>query len=462
MPRLRRRQREELAVAVMAIAGRMGEDAFQSLDVLLGSRTMRPLVDRTLFGGGEDDDEHGSGRRSLLWLWPTIVEICNLFPLRSPRWWVMRRSGGLWSDLQIADYAENDHYIGLLHMRRSTLNKLLQKVGPLLEKEATRFRLPLPPAKKLAYAIHRWGHGDSHWHSCSAYGMGKTSALRAIREVAEAFHASYPNVVSFGGFEDRHRRMWKFEGLGFPNCWGCIDCTHVYMDKPRLKDGDDYCSGRHNRFSIVAQLVVDSELKILDLCYGFPGTVGDARVLKNMLLYRRALKGSLFVDDPEDPFVAERPSIPGVPGGYLLGNGGYPSLPWLVMPYDRQPRLTRAMQQFDALHKIVTSCMERFFGVFKMRFQFFYRPHLTDITRERLEFRACCILHNLRQDWGDMPKADGEVSDASFGGTCPHPDVDRRVDGFPLESMFGRERGQAVRDALCTEVLRLWEVRREA
>ncbi|GBG43311.1 hypothetical protein CBR_g84574 [Chara braunii] len=225
--------------------------------------------------------------------------------------------------------------------------------------------------------------------------MGKTSGLRAITEVAEAIHAAYPNAVSFGGLEDRHRRMQQFEALGFPNCWGCIDCTHVYVDKPRSRDGDDYCSGRHNRFSLVTQVVVDSELKILDFCYGFPGTVGDARVLKNTSLYRRALKGSLFLDDPQDPFRGERPFIPGVPNGYLLGDGGYPNLPWLVISYGRQPVVTRAMQQFDALHKIVRSCVERFFGVFKMRFQFFYRPHITDIRRERLEFLACCILHNL-------------------------------------------------------------------
>ncbi|GBG74776.1 hypothetical protein CBR_g19288 [Chara braunii] len=288
--------------------------------------------------------------------------------------------------------------------------------------------------------------------------MGKTSALRAIADVADAIRAAYPKAVSFGGLEDCHRRMQQFEALGFPNCWGCIDNTHVYVDKPRSRDVDDYCSGRHNRFSLVTQLVVDSELKILDFSYGFPGTVGDARVLKHTSLYRRALKGSLFFDDPEDPHRGERPCIPCVPGGYLLGDGGYPSLPWLVIPYGRQPVVTRAMQRFDALHKIVRSCVERFFGVFKMRFHYFYRPHIADITRERLEFHACCILHNLLQEWGDLPKEEGEFMDASSPDSPP-PDVDRHVDGCPLKSMFGRERGQAVRDALCTEVLRLWEAR---
>ncbi|GBG85738.1 hypothetical protein CBR_g40466 [Chara braunii] len=226
------------------------------------------------------------------------------------------------------------------------------------------------------------------------------------------------------------------------------------MDKPRTRDGDDYGSGRFNRFSIVAQLVVDSKLKILDFCYGFPGTVGDGRASKSASLYRRGLQGSLFLDDPADPFAGERPAIAGVPGGYLLADGGYPSLPWIVTPYGQQPNLTTAMQQFHALHKIVRSCVERFFGVFKMRFQFFYRPHVTDIRREGLEFEACCILHNLFQEWGDMPQEDLEFSDASSPDT-PRPRGGRGSMGLRLEFMFGHERGQAVRDALCAEVVRI-------
>ncbi|GBG80140.1 hypothetical protein CBR_g30508 [Chara braunii] len=465
MPALRRRDWEHLAVAVMAVAGRMAEDAFDLVDSICDKSTLclQALLksgNDGLLLGDDDADDSSRGGRSLLWLWPTIVDLCKLLPRASPRWWVMRRTGGLWKDLLPCDDAEDDHYLGLLRMRRSSFDRILRKVGPLLEREVTKFRVPLDPAKKLAYALHRWAHGESHWHTCSGYGMGKTSGLRAIREVAEAIIACYRNKVGFGGFAERHRRMQLFDALGFLNCWGCIDCTHVYMDKPRTRDGDDYCSGRFNRFSIVTQLVVDSELKILDFCYGFPGTVGDGRALKSTSLYKRGLQGSLFLDDPADPFAPDRPAIAGVPGGYLLAYCGYPSLPWIVTPYGQAPNVTMAMQQFDALHKIVRSCVERFFGVFKMRFQFFYCPHVTDITREGLEFEACCILHNLFQEWGDMPQEDLELSNASSPDTPP-PRGGQGSVGLPLEFMFGRERGQAMRDALCAEVVRLYEIRRE-
>ncbi|GBG70514.1 hypothetical protein CBR_g6642 [Chara braunii] len=447
----------------MAIAGKMAEDAFHMMDVIMGPPPKLLLSANHGADAGppsvlEDEDDDRTGRHSLLWLWPAIVDLLDLFPRASPRWWVMRRSGGLWKDLLPVDDAQSDHYISLLQMRRSTFDRLLRRVGPSLEKQVTRFRLPLPAAKKLAYALHRWAHDDAHRHSCSGYGLGKTSGLHAVREVAEAIIASYPHVIGFGGHEERHARMNVFAQEGFPNCWGCIDCTHVYMDKPRARDGDDYCSGRNKRFSVVAQVVVDYDLKILDFRYGFPGTVGNARVLKHTSLYRRALKGTLFLDEEGDPFRAERPVIPGVPGWYLLGDGGYPSIPWLMTPYGQQGNVTRNMQVFDSLHKIVQSCVEHFFGVFKTRFQFFYRPHVADIKREGLEFHACCILHNLLQPWGDVPEQDSDDSDGC-SPPVPPPEVDRQGDGHPLDCMFGRERGQAMRDALCAEVVRLYDLR---
>ncbi|GBG83337.1 hypothetical protein CBR_g37050 [Chara braunii] len=345
MPRLRRRDRERVAVAVMAAAGKIAEDAFDALDLIAGYRSGfgQPVGPAPLANLGlriEDDDDDGPTNHSLLWLWPAIVDITRILPRASPRWWVMRRSAGLWKDLPDDD-AEDDHYLSLLRMRHSTFDRLLWKVGPLLEREIPRFRLPLPPAKKLAYALHRWAHGDHHGHSCSGYGLGRTRGLPAVMDVAEAIVESYPGAVGFGGFAE-HARMQKF-----------------------------------------------------------PGTVGDARVLKNTSLYRRVLKGHLFLDDVHDPFLEQRDAIPDVPGGYLLGDGGYPSLLWLVIPYGRQQVVTHSMDVFDSLHKIVRSAVEQFFGVFKMRFlDYVCDRHALDEEMESAE-RELEHMHRVLVARGD-------------------------------------------------------------
>ncbi|GBG92478.1 hypothetical protein CBR_g55629 [Chara braunii] len=346
-------------------------------------------------------------------------------PRNPPRWWVMHRTGGAWKDLEVTDDAEDDYYVTLLRMRRSTFNRLLRVLAPHLEKQVTRWRKPLPPAQVLAYALHRWAHGDSNLNSSWTYGMGKTSGLRAGRDVSKAIIRCFGSVIGFGTFEERHRRMQKFTALGFPNCWGCIDGTHVFVDKPKKKDGDEFMGGHKRRFSIVAQSVFDTDLRILDLCYGFPGTVADGRVLRNSSLWRRGVSGELFTQDPEDSTRHLRPEIPGVPGGYLLADAGYPTLAWLVVPYGHSYVDPRT-KIFDSRHKVVRSLVEQGIGLFKTRFQYFYRPHVCDLKIEGDEFWAACIVHNLLQAWGDLPEEYVPPPDA---GSETQPPPSRAVAG---------------------------------
>ncbi|GBG83835.1 hypothetical protein CBR_g37634 [Chara braunii] len=287
-------------------------------------------------------------------------------------------------------------------MKWSSFNRILDILRPHLQKQVTRYRMPLHPAQVLAYAIHRWAHGDSQRHSTSAYGMGKTSGLRAVRMVAVAIIKCFPGNISFGSYEDRNRIMQAFADRGFPNCLGCIDETHIYLDKPRNMCGDDFCSGRTKRFSIVAQLVFDAYLRIVDLFFGFPGKSHDSRVLRNSSLYRRALKGDLFRDDPDDPHREERPPVDGVPNSYLLGDNGYPILPWIVSPYGGTTVGDEVL--FDSLHRVARCGAERGIGIFKLRWQYFHRQGVRSTPYIGTEFRAACILHNVLRKWGDIPE----------------------------------------------------------
>ncbi|GBG88580.1 hypothetical protein CBR_g48049 [Chara braunii] len=123
MPRLGRRRREELAVAVMAIASRMAEDAFESLDSLLGNHTCRPLLlgpDNDMAGRalGEDDDDQTWGRRSLVWLFPTIYDICKLSPRTSPRWWASSMLKRLSESRDAVRQCCNDLVVNNMQIRR--------------------------------------------------------------------------------------------------------------------------------------------------------------------------------------------------------------------------------------------------------------------------------------------------------------------------------------------------------
>lgn len=72
--------------------------------------------------------------------------------------------------------------------------------------------------------------------------------------------------------------------------------------------------------------MVDSRKCFLDLFLGMPGSTNDARVLWRSTHYQLATTGALF-DASQG-----REGFP----PYLLGDSGYPLLPWLIVPHRGQ------------------------------------------------------------------------------------------------------------------------------
>lgn len=64
---------------------------------------------------------------------------------------------------------------------------------------------------------------------------------------------------------------------------GAIDGSYIRIDKS-VEDPDSYIN-RKQYFSIHVQGTVNHDMKFIDVFIGYPGSVHDARVLKNSTLY---------------------------------------------------------------------------------------------------------------------------------------------------------------------------------
>lgn len=71
---------------------------------------------------------------------------------------------------------------------------------------------------------------------------------------------------------------------------GAIDCTHIRIKKPAVKQvvNVDHYYNRKKYFSINLQAVVDSEMRFTNVYCGEPGSLHDARVLRKSSLYNIA------------------------------------------------------------------------------------------------------------------------------------------------------------------------------
>ncbi|GBG91558.1 hypothetical protein CBR_g52592 [Chara braunii] len=179
---------------------------------------------------------------------------------------------------------------------------------------------------------------------------------------------------------------------GFPNCHGAVDCTHIYVDKPANAPSKNYFDRKHS-FSVIAQVVVDLDLRVLDVFVGYPGSCHDIRVIQVSSLSRRAEEGTLFRGPPV--------TLPGGvrTNGYILGDNGYPPSEWIVVPYggiNQHPDKER----FDNKQKAARGAVERAFGRLNGMWRLFLRSHKTNLDTLPQQFTAVCILHNILLDAG--------------------------------------------------------------
>ncbi|GBG83765.1 hypothetical protein CBR_g37566 [Chara braunii] len=337
------------------------------------------------------------------------------------------------------------------HKRRALLQRIgetpdcvatqiVASCAAYVEKKVTHYRMPFSVEQVIAFALYRWATGETYESGTSAFGIGRAIGLQAVRDVTSALLQAYPDAIKWPVGRRCAQILRAFRDKGFPNCFGAIECTHIFIDKPAGAPSANYYDRKH-KFSVQAQVVVDLDLRIMDVHIGYPRSVLDVRVLHNSQLWRCAQAGELFDAPPV--------SLPHgvVKRGYLLGDNGYPVVcPWIVQPYggiDQGPDEER----FDTRQKVVRGCVEKAFGRLKCMWRLFLRTHKTNLDTLPQQFVAVCILHNILLDVGiDF--------DENLLWEVDENGVRRRVDmGIVGNGAGGRRRctnvdGDLLRDAL--------------
>lgn len=85
--------------------------------------------------------------------------------------------------------------------------------------------------------------------------------------------------------------------------------------------------------------------------------------------------------------------------GVLLGDSGYPCLPFLMTPYS-DPQ-TRKARSFNRSLKSTRSAIERTFGILKRRFHILHGEIRMAPDRACTIIAACFVLHNIAIDYNE-------------------------------------------------------------
>lgn len=162
-------------------------------------------------------------------------------------------------------------------------------------------------------------------------------------------------------------------GIGFPSIDEAIDCTHIRLTHTRFQNIDEVYRNRKGYFSLNVQVVVGPRTEILDIVPEWPGSEHDSRIFQNSRIYMRYIERKL--------------------NGMLVGDAGYPSLPFLFTPINDP--VTDEEISYNTIHNRTRGIVERTFGVWKRRFPCLSKGLSTKLVTSTTIVVACAVLHNL-------------------------------------------------------------------
>lgn len=185
----------------------------------------------------------------------------------------------------------------------------------------------------------------------------------------------FPHTVSAFN-QNKASFMEKFRISGVI---GCIDGTHIAILKPQVEEHNFI--NRKGFHSLNVQIVCDSNLKILNLNANFLGSTHDS------FIWRQSVVKQYL----HDLYVQNRTR-----GVWLLGDSGYPLVPYLMTPFGN-PEPNSPESQFNTRHASARNCVERCIGLLKMRFRCLLKERTARYSPQFVGrmTTACAVLHNI-------------------------------------------------------------------
>ncbi|XP_056594081.1 putative nuclease HARBI1 [Triplophysa dalaica] len=243
-------------------------------------------------------------------------------------------------------------------------------VRPKLQRR-TRRSHSLSVEEQVLIALRFYASGTFYQVVGDNIGVDKSTVSDVVKAVSIALASLVNQFVSLPKDVQIAQTKHKFFLLGnMPNTIGVIDCTHVHIQAPHERDWE-YIN-RKGRRSINIQLVGDADLIITNCVVKWPGSVHDARILRESALYRELQTNR--------------------PDGIILGDSAYPLLPWLMTPF--LVATTPAQARFNTAHCKTRCAIERLNGVLKRRFACLNYLRVEPQGACNI-ILACIVLHNI-------------------------------------------------------------------
>lgn len=141
----------------------------------------------------------------------------------------------------------------------------------------------------------------------------KVQAFRSIHRTMSMIASLSAKIIKFpNNFPTISEQFWS--KFGFPAVLGCIDGTHIPIQRPSYNNSEIFRC-RKGFMSLNVQAICGPDLQFFDIVSRWPGSTHDARIYNNSSVK--------FRFESENRFY----------GYHLLGDSAYPLNEFLLTPF---------------------------------------------------------------------------------------------------------------------------------
>uniref|UniRef100_A0A0A9DCY7 DDE Tnp4 domain-containing protein n=1 Tax=Arundo donax TaxID=35708 RepID=A0A0A9DCY7_ARUDO len=261
---------------------------------------------------------------------------------------------------------------------------------------------------RVAVALRRLNSGGSLVTVGSSIGVNHSTVSLITWRFIEAMEERGSHHLRWPHSGEMEKIKSKFEKIhGLPNCCGVVDTTHITMCLSSAEPNCKVWLDHEKNYSMVLQAVVDPNTRFTDIVTGWPGSMKESSILHSSGLFKLCEKGERL--NGSKLKLSDGSEI----GEYIIGDTGYPLLPWLLTPYQEKD-LTESKAEFNRRHSAARTVAPRTLANFKDTWKFLqgemWRPDKHKLPRI---IHVCCFLHNIIIDLQDAAMDEAHTSSSN-------------------------------------------------
>lgn len=277
------------------------------------------------------------------------------------------------------------HFVKRYRLDHDAFDVLHQELLPHLRPDVSFGRPRIPNVTRILATLRFLANPTMRQTAAGdSLGLSQATVSRILPEVAGAVCKLKPKYLRW---PEEGEETWQVQQgfasmapsrypgtTGFPRVIGCIDCTHVPVRVAGVPERECY-RDREGNLSLNVQAICNHECMFTNVVARWYGSVHDSRI------FAMSKIGGEFAR--------------GMRTGILLGDQGYPCLPYLMTPFAFVNNAAEERYQF--CHVQTRNCIERAFGLLKQVWQSTAGTIDLDVDTARTTTVACMVLHNFRR-----------------------------------------------------------------